>query len=69
MDNQSSSHGLWDRKTYTSAAVSALLAAAVAFTVCAVRGDTLALGQAASVSVSDSHTGASTGALCLAGGK
>jgi len=67
MDNQSQSHGLWDRKTYTSAAVSALLAAAVAFTVCAVRGDTLALGQAASVSVSDSHTDTTTG-LCLAKG-
>lgn len=67
MTNQSHP-SLWDRKTLASAAISAVLAAAVALTVCAVRGDTLALGQAPSVSVSNSHTATSTG-LCLAGGK
>jgi hypothetical protein len=68
MDNQTQSAKLWDRKTYISAAISALLAAAVACTVCAVRGETLALGQSPAASVSDGHTATSTG-LCLAGGK
>lgn len=65
MDNQSSPSGLWDKKTYTSAAVSAVLATVVALTVCAVRGETLALGQSTPVSVSDSHTAGSTG-VCSA---
>lgn len=72
MDQQPihTSNGLWDKKTYVSAGVSALLAAVVALTVCAVRGETLALGQTTPVSVSDSHTASSTG-LCtnLAEGK
>ena len=52
MSEQSSlnPNGLWDRKTYLSAAISALLAAAVACTVCAVRGETLALGQSPAAS-------------------
>ena len=65
MDNQPTDHpnGLWDKKTYISAAVSAVLATVVALTVCAVRGETLALGQASPVSVSNGHTASSTG-LC-----
>lgn len=61
--------GLWDKKTYLSAAVSILVTAAVAVSVCIVRGDTLALGSSPSVSGSDGYTDHSTGARCLAGGK
>jgi hypothetical protein len=60
-------NGLWDKKTYASAFISALLAGIVALTVCAFRGETLALGQTAQTSVSNSHTATSTG-LCLAKG-
>lgn len=61
--------GLWEKKTYASAFVSALIAAAVAVSVCAFKGETLAVGQTGTASVSDSHTATSTGAQCLAGGK
>lgn len=60
--------GLWEKKTYLSAAVSALIAAAVAVSVCAFKGETLAVGHTAPVSVLDTRTTATTG-LCLAGGK
>lgn len=61
--------GLWEKKTYASAVVSALIAAAVAVSVCAFKGETLAVGQSHAASVSDSHTATSTGTQCLAGGK
>ncbi len=44
--------GLWERKTFASAGMSALLAASVAVSVCAVRGDLLATGQPTPVRVS-----------------
>lgn len=59
--------GLWDKKTYLSAAASILATAAVAVSVCAFKGESLALGPSPSVSGSDSHSATSTG-LCLAGG-
>jgi hypothetical protein len=48
--------GLWEKKTYASAAISALLAAVAAVSVCAVRGETLALPPALGGSVSHGHT-------------
>lgn len=59
---------LWERKTYLSAAVSALLTTAVAVSVCAFKGETLDLGQPASRSVSESRAATLT-APWLAGGK
>lgn len=54
-------NGLWEKKTFASAAVSALLAAAVAVSVCAVRGETLALPHLTPVSGSQSHLASSDG--------
>lgn len=48
--------GLWEKKTYASAVVSALMAAAVAVSVCAFRGETVALPPALTGSVSHGHT-------------
>lgn len=60
---------LWERKTYVSAFLSALLTGAVAVSVCAFKGETLALDQSSSASVSDSHTATLTGSCsALAGG-
>jgi hypothetical protein len=68
MDNQTEPNGLWERKTFLSTIISALLAGAVAVSVCAFRGETLALGHAPTTAVSQTRTDSSTG-LCLAGGK
>ena len=68
MPSQSNTSGLWEKKTYISAVVSMLITGAVTFAVCAVQGDTLALGHSSAVSVLNGHTDSSTG-LCLAGGK
>lgn len=69
IQSNTSPKGLWEKKTYLSAAVSALTAAAVAVSVCAFKGETLALGQSSSASVSDSHTATFTGSCStLAGG-
>jgi hypothetical protein len=66
MSTQSNSNppGLWERKTYASALISAFLAAVAAVSVCAVRGETLALPPVLSGSVSHGHTDTVT-----AGGK
>lgn len=58
MSTQSNTNppGLWEKKTYLSAAVSALITAALAVSVCAVRGETLALPPVMSGSVSHGHT-------------
>lgn len=70
MNNPSEPKGLWERKTYLSSAISALIAAAVAVSVCAFRGETLALDHSAPVSVSDARTATSTGCTSnLAQGK
>ena len=58
MSTQSNNNppGLWEKKTYVSAAISAVAAAALAVSVCAVRGETLALPPVLSGSVSHGHT-------------
>jgi hypothetical protein len=61
MPTQSNTSGLWEKKTYLSAAVSALLATALAVSVCAVRGETLALPHLTSVRGSQSHLASSEG--------
>lgn len=68
MDNQSdhTEPKLWERKTLASAAVSALLAAVMAASVCAVRGETLALPPLPTANVSHGHT---AGSQSLAGEK
>ena len=48
--------GLWEKKTFASAALSAVLAAVAAVSVCAARGETLALPPVMSGSVSQGHT-------------
>jgi hypothetical protein len=48
--------GLWEKKTYASAAISALLAAVAAGSVCVAKGETLAFPPALSGSVSHGHT-------------
>jgi len=48
--------GLWEKKTFASAALSAFLAAVAAVSVCAFRGETLALPPVLSGSVSHGHT-------------
>jgi len=52
---------LWEKKTFASAAFSALLAALAAVSVCAVRGETLALPPMTHVSGSQSHLDSSEG--------
>jgi len=55
MNNQSDPK-LWERKTIASACLSALVAGAVALSVCAFRGETLALPTITPSSVSHGHT-------------
>jgi hypothetical protein len=54
--NSQDPKSLWDRNTCLSAALSALLATAVALAVCAFRGESVALGQQVPVRVSQSRT-------------
>lgn len=58
MSSQSNTNppGLWEKKTYLSAAVSGLIAAALAVSVCAVRGETVALPPALTGGASHGHT-------------
>lgn len=56
MDNQSEPKGLWERKTFASAVLSAVVAGALASSVCAVRGETLTIPHMPSGSVSQGHT-------------
>lgn len=60
MQNQTDK-GLWERKTLASALVSAVVAGAVAASVCAVRGETLALPPTLNFSGSHGHTATVTG--------
>jgi hypothetical protein len=62
MNNQSDPK-LWERKTLASALVSAVLAGAVAASVCAVRGETLALPPVPVASLSGSHTDTLAGSV------
>lgn len=58
MSAQSNNHppGLWERKTYASAFLSAVLAFVAAASVCVAKGETLALPPSLSGSVSHGHT-------------
>ncbi len=55
MNNQTDSR-LFNKKTFVSAATSALITAALTIAVCGARGETLVLGQPVYGTVSDSHT-------------
>ena len=67
MDNQSEIK-LCNRKTYTTAAVSALVAGALAFAVCSVQENRIVLDHSTRGNVSDSHTDAPTTLLTVKAG-